>query len=210
MTTLIDEFLGQVSRALKEGASGPEVFTLLLRQLTTHFDRVDTGEGYTRLHNLGVCTGTPFCDFSREFRVLVSAVTGSKHTLAPGVDVVLKVARMAVNEQFPTLMPTLYPGSMATDPKPCASLDKMWKAFNDLAHTKTPAVNDENICSLFYCRERSHPPRRCPGSPVMGAARAECRPSRLYGRRDRAIIRLLCPLMIPLTLGLIKRPTNGP
>jgi len=56
----------------------------------THFDRVDTGEGYTRLHSFGVCTGTPFCDFSREFRVLVSAVTGSERTLAPGVDVVLE------------------------------------------------------------------------------------------------------------------------
>ena len=39
-----------------------------------HFDGVDTGEGYTKLHNFGVYTGTPFCDFSREFRVLVSAV----------------------------------------------------------------------------------------------------------------------------------------
>ena len=57
--------------------------------------------------------------------MLVSAVTGSERTLAPGVDVVLEVVRMAVNEQFPTLMPTLYPGSMATDPKPYASLDKM-------------------------------------------------------------------------------------
>ena len=86
-----------------------------------HFGRVDTEEGYTRLHNFGVCTGTPFCDFSPEFRVLVSAVTGSERTLAPGVDVVLEVVRMAVNEQFPMLMRTLYPGSMATDPKPYAS-----------------------------------------------------------------------------------------
>ena len=29
-------------------------------------------------------------------------------------EVVLEVVRMAVNEQFPSLMPTLYPGSMAT------------------------------------------------------------------------------------------------
>ena len=141
MTTLIDEVFGQVSRALKDGASGPDAFTLLLRQLTTHFDRVDTGEGYTRLHNFGVCTGTPFCDFSREFRVLVSAVTGSERTLAPGVDVVLEVVRMAVSEQFPTMMASLYPGSMATDPKPYASLDKMWKAFSEFAHNKTPAIN---------------------------------------------------------------------
>ena len=54
MTTLIDEFFRQVSRDVEEGASGPEAFTLLLRRLMTHFDRVDTGEGYTRLHRFGV------------------------------------------------------------------------------------------------------------------------------------------------------------
>ena len=49
ITTLIDEFFRQVSRDVGEGASGPEAFTLLLRRLMTHFDRVDTGEGYTCL-----------------------------------------------------------------------------------------------------------------------------------------------------------------
>ena len=190
--------------------SGPEAFILLLRLLTTHFDRVDTGESYTRLHNFGACTGTPFCDFSREFRVLVSAVTGSERILAPGVDVVLGVVRMAVNEQFPTLMSTFYPSFMTTHPKPYASLDAMWKAFSDLAHNKTPAVIGVFffLCLLLR-QERGHPPRRGPDPPVMGAARAECRPSRLHGRRDRAIIRLICLLMIPLTLGLIKPPTAG-
>ena len=62
---------------------------------------------------------------------------------------------------------------------------------------------------LFVRRERSHPPRRGPGPLVMGVARAECRFRRLHGRQDRAIIRLSCLLMIPLTLGLIKRPTAG-
>ena len=135
---------------MEEGASGPEAFTLLPRRLMTHFDRVDTGEGYARLHNFGVCTGTPFCDFSREFCVLVSAVTGSERTLAPGVDVVLEVVRMAVNEQFPSLMLTLYPGSMATGPKPYASLDEMWKAFGDLSNNKTPAINGEKKKTLPF------------------------------------------------------------
>ena len=80
MTILIDKFFRQVSRDVEEGASGPEAFTLLLRRLITHFDRVDTGEGYTRLHSFGVCTGTPSCDFSREVRVLVTAVPGSERT----------------------------------------------------------------------------------------------------------------------------------
>ena len=130
--------------------SGPEAFILLLRLLTTHFDRVDTGESYTRLHNFGACTGTPFCDFSREFRVLVSAVTGSERILAPGVDVVLGVVRMAVNEQFPTLIPTLHPGSMVTNPKSYAPLDAMWMAFSDLAHNNAPAVNGEKQISACF------------------------------------------------------------
>ena len=193
MTTQIDECFRQVSRDVEEGAPGPEAFTLLLRCLMTHFDRVDTGEGCARLHSFGVCTGTPFRDFSREFRVLVSAVTGSERTLVPGVDVVLEVVRMAVNEQFPSLMPILCPGSMATDPKPYAYLDKMWKAFGDLANNKTPAVKGDNsfLC-LFIRWERGHPPRRGPGPLVMGAARAECRLRRLHGRWDRATLRLSC------------------
>ena len=84
-------------------------------------------------------TGTPFWDFSREFRALASEVTESERTLAPGVDVVLEVVRMAGNEQFPTLMPTLYPGSMATDPKPYASSDQMcstiWRILRHLPLT---------------------------------------------------------------------------
>ena len=73
--------------------------------------------------------------------MLVSAVTGSERTLAPGVDVVLEVVRMAVNEQFPSLTPTLYPGSMATAPKPYASLDEMWTvSYTHLTLPTTPYV----------------------------------------------------------------------
>ena len=75
--------------------------------------------------------------------MLVSAVTGSEGALAPGVDVGLQVVRMAVNEQLPSLKPTLCPGSTATGPKPYASLDEMRKAFNDLSNNKTPAINGD-------------------------------------------------------------------
>ena len=155
MTTLIDDFFGQVSRALDGGASRPEAFTLLLRMLVTHLDRVDTREGYTKLPTFGVCNGTPFSDFSREFRVLVLTVTGSERVLSPRTDVVMEVVSIAVNEQFPTLMPTLYPGSKSTNPRPYASLDAMWKVFSDLAHNKTPAVNDEKHFPLPASSTRS-------------------------------------------------------
>ena len=130
-----------MSRAMAGGASGPEVFTLLLRLLMKHFDRVDTGEGYTKLHTFGVCNCTPFLDFKREFRLLVSTVTGSGRVLSRRTDVVLEVVRMTVTQQFPTLMLTLYPGSKATDSRSYAPLDAMWRAFSALAPNKTPAVN---------------------------------------------------------------------
>ena len=73
------------------GASGPEAFTLLLRLLMTHFDGVDTEEGYPKLHTFGMCNGMPFSDFSREFGVLVSSATGSERVLSQGTDLVLEV-----------------------------------------------------------------------------------------------------------------------
>ena len=121
----------EVSRVMAGGASGPEDFTLLLRLLMTHFDGVDTEEGYTGLQTFGMRNGTPFSDFSQEVRVLMSIATGSERVLSTGTDVVLEVVRVAANEQFPALLPALYPGAKATDPRPYASLDAMWRVFSD-------------------------------------------------------------------------------
>ena len=60
MTTLIDKCFGQLSRALKEGASSPEAFTLLLRRLMTLFDRVGTGRVTPSCTILGCAPGRPF------------------------------------------------------------------------------------------------------------------------------------------------------
>ena len=82
LTTLMDDLFGQVSQALENGALGPEAFTLLLQLLSGDFDRVDSGAGYKKLHTFGVPNGTPFRDFSREFRVIVPAVTGTERVCA--------------------------------------------------------------------------------------------------------------------------------
>ena len=64
---------------------------------------------------------------------------------------------MAANEQFSALLPALYPGSKAADPRPYASLNAMWRAFSDQAHRKTRAINGETffLLSLFLRRERA-------------------------------------------------------
>ena len=38
---------------------------------------------------------------------------------------VLEIVRLSVNEQFPQLMPSLYPGELATRPQPFDSIDVM-------------------------------------------------------------------------------------
>ena len=106
----MDDWFGQVSRALREGASGPEVITLLPRLLCGHFGRVDSEAGCKKLYTFCVPNGTPFCDFSRARRVVVSAAKGTERAVAPGTDISLEVVRMAVNEQYPSLMLALYPG----------------------------------------------------------------------------------------------------
>ena len=134
---------------MRDGASGPEAFALLLRLLSGHVDRVDSGAGYKKLHTLGVLNGTPFSDFIREFRGVVPAVTGTKRVLASGTDIVLEVVRMAVNEQYPSFfMLTLYPGARATEPRPFGTLDAMWLAFQALENNKTPVINGEKVFSL--------------------------------------------------------------
>ena len=76
----------KMPRAMAEEPSGPEAFTLLLRLLMTHFDGVDTEDGYTKLHTFGMCNEMPLSDFSREVRVLVPTATGSERVLSPGTE----------------------------------------------------------------------------------------------------------------------------
>lgn len=94
-------------------------------------DLADTGDSYTKLHNFGASNGTPFCDFRREFRGVVSAATGTERVLTQEVQVILEVVRMAINEQYPSLMPTLYPGALATVPRSFGTLDAMWVGISN-------------------------------------------------------------------------------
>ena len=50
---------------------------------------------------------------------------------------------MSVNEQYPSLMPTLYPGVLATVSRPFGTLDALLLDFETLATNKTPANNGE-------------------------------------------------------------------
>ena len=59
-----------------------------------------------------------------------------------------------------------------------------------------PSIAQTISLRFFLRRVRGHPPRRGPGPPVMGLARAGRLPSRLHGRRDRATMGLMLCLEI--------------
>lgn len=118
-------------------ATGPEAFTLLLRFLSTHLDRADTGASCTILHNFEASIETPFCDASQEFCGYVYAASGTKRVVLPGVTAVSEVAQ---NEQYPSLKPTLYAGVSATVPQPFGPLNAMSLLFKTLATSKITKV----------------------------------------------------------------------
>ena len=144
LNTAIGDIFGQVSRAIGRGNFGPAAFDLLLQVLSRKCDNGDAGSALSELHSFGVPNGSPCAAYYRAFRMVVSGVTGSERALAPGVALLLESVRLSVNKQFSRLMPSLYPGELATRPKPFDSIDAIWLALGTLANNKTPAIFGEN------------------------------------------------------------------
>ena len=80
--------------------------------------------------------------------MVISGVTGSEQVLAPSMSTVLELARRGVINQYPGLMPTLYPGALATVPTPFASVDAMWLSFQTMATSRTPDIKGKHNFSL--------------------------------------------------------------
>ena len=143
---------------------------------------------------------------------MVSTVTGSERVLSPGTNVVLEVVRMAVNEQFPTIVPTLYPASKTTDPRPYVSLGALWRAFSDLAHNKTPVVNGEKPLSLPVSSTRarsSAPSVRAPARRSWARPGPSAAPVAFVADGIEPFFQLPRPSMIRLTLGLTTHRIAG-
>ena len=91
---------------------------MLLSLISAHFDHGDESAAIAKLHSFEVATKTPFADYFRAFRLLIASVTDSGRVLAPSVEAVEEVVRNSVSEEYPGIMPVLYPGELATASKP--------------------------------------------------------------------------------------------
>ena len=98
---------------------------------------------------------------------------------------VLEVVRIAVNDQYPRLMSTLYPRVMTTDPRPFGTLNVMCLAFQSLVKNKTPAINGDFV--FFPCFFVGRAFIRPFGAPAAGNGRGQCRtPSRSPASQTRS------------------------
>ena len=111
---LIDDLFSQLQERMTSGSSGPAVFKTLLADLTDYFDRAPRGAALALLQNFGVRTGTPFASYLRALRVVVASTVEKGGPLALSTAMAIELVRIRTAQQYPMLMPTLFPGDLAT------------------------------------------------------------------------------------------------
>ena len=129
---LVDDLFSQLQERLSSGTGGPAAFKTLLSDFGDYFDRAPPGAALETLQKFGVRTGTPFSSYLRALCVVVASTVEKGGPLAPSATMPIELVRIRTAQQYPTLMPTLFPGDRDTREKPYASLALMWTAFADL------------------------------------------------------------------------------
>ena len=119
---LVDDLFSQLQERLSSGIGGPAAFKTLLSDFADYFDRASRGAALETLQKFGVRTGTPFSSYLRALRVVVASTVEKGGPLAPSATMAIELVRIRTAQQYPTLMPTLFPGDRATREKPYASL----------------------------------------------------------------------------------------
>ena len=144
---LIDDLFSQLQERMTSGPSGPVAFKTLLADFADYFDRAPRGAALATLQHFGVRTGTHFASYLRALRVVVASTVEKGGPLAPSSAIAIELVRIRTARQYPMLMPTLFPGDLATREKPYVTLTSMWTAFNDLKHNMSPAIDGDAFAS---------------------------------------------------------------
>ena len=176
---LVDDLFSQLQERLSSGTGGPAAFKTLLSDFADYFDRAPRGAALETLQKFGVRTETPFSSFLRALRVVVASTVEKGGPLAPSATMAIELVRIRTAQQYPTLMPTLFPGDRATREKPYASLALMWTAFADFKHNTSPAINGDAFASAPQVpSSHAPPPINTPTASVAAPQRYNSRQSR--------------------------------
>ena len=146
---LVDDRFSQLQERLTTGSSGPPAFKILLADYADYFDHAPPGAALETLQKFGVRTGTPFSSHLRALRVVVASTVEKGGPLAPSAATAIELVRIRTAQQYPMLMPTLFPGDLATRENSYVSLASMWTAFGDLKHNTSPAIDGDAFASAL-------------------------------------------------------------
>ena len=116
---------------------------MLLTDTADYFNRAPRGGALETLQKFGVPSETPFSSVLRSFRVVVASIVDKGGPLAPSPDMAMDLICIRTAQQYPMLMPTLFPGNSATQEKPYDSLATLWTVFAHLKHNTSPAIDSE-------------------------------------------------------------------
>ena len=138
-----DDIFAQLQERLASGVEGSAAFRTLLIDVTDYFDRAPRGAALETLQKFGLPSGTPFSNYLRSFRVVVASTVDKGGPLAPSPEMAMELPRIRTTQQYPMLMPTLFPGNLATRERPYDSLATSWTVFAHLKHNTSPAIDGD-------------------------------------------------------------------
>ena len=139
---LVDDLFAQLKERLASGVNKPAAFRTLLTDVTD-FDRAPRGAALETLQKFGVPFGTPFSSFLRSSRVIAVSKVDKGGPLTPSPNMAMELIRIRTAQQYPRLMPTLFPGNLATQEKPYDSLATLWIVFAHLKHNTSPTIDGD-------------------------------------------------------------------
>ena len=119
---LVGDLFAQLQERLASGVDGPAAFRTLLVDATDYFDLAPRGAALETLQTFGVPSGTPFSNYLRSYRVVVASTVDKGGPLAPSPEMAMELVRIRTAQQYPMLLPTLFPGNLATRERPYDSL----------------------------------------------------------------------------------------
>ena len=161
----------------------PTAFRTLLTDVTDYIDRAPRGAALETLQKFGVPSGTLFSNYLRSFRAVVASTVDKGGLLAPSPEIAIELIRIRTAQQYPMLMPTLFPGILATRERPCDSLATLWTVFAHLKHNTSPAIDGDAFSPAHKgLSSYTHHAATSSNSPTTSPNRS----TRHFGRQDTA------------------------
>ena len=178
---LIDDLFSQLQERMTSGASGPAAFKTLPADFADYFDQTPRGAALATLQNFGVRTGTSFTSYLRALRVVVASTVEKGGPPAPSAAMAIELVRIRTAQHYPMLMPTLFPGGLATRKISYVTLASMWTAFGDSKHNMSRAIDGD----VFASAPRTS--SSCASTTVAGPASSAGVSQRHYSRPTRPL-----------------------